>query len=91
MIRLNVFITVSSENRAAYLEIAKELVAASQKDAGCIAYDIFESNTRPEVLMFCETWTDQAALDAHEAAPHFTTLVPKLSELGQMKIERFEF
>jgi quinol monooxygenase YgiN len=41
--------------------------------------------------MFCETWTDQAALDAHEAAPHFTTLVPKLSELGQMKIERFEF
>ena len=91
MIRLNVFITVSEENRAAFLEIAKELVAASQKDAGCIAYDIFESGTRPEVLMFCETWTDDAALAAHEAAEHFTTLVPKLTEMVKMKIERFEF
>ncbi len=91
MIRLNVFITVSSENRAKYLEIAKELVAASQKDAGCIAYDIFESSTRPEVLMICETWTDDEALAKHEAADHFTTLVPKLAEIGQMKIERFEF
>ena len=91
MRRLNVFISVSSENRAAYLESAKELVAASQKDAGCIAYDIFESSTRPEVLMICETWTDDAALAAHEAAEHFKTLVPKLAELGQMKIERFEF
>ena len=41
--------------------------------------------------MICETWSDDAALAAHEAAPHFTTLVPKLAELGKMKIERFEF
>ena len=91
MIRLNVFISVSVENRGAYLEIAKELVAASQKEEGCIAYDIFESSTRPEVLMFCETWASDAALTAHEATAHFTTLVPKLTELGKMKIERFEF
>lgn len=91
MLRLNVFISVSNEKRAAYLEIAKELVAASQKDTGCIAYDIFESSTRPEVLMICETWTDEASLAAHEAAPHFKNLVPKLAELGEMKIERFDF
>ena len=89
MIRLNVFI--STENRDAFLEIAKELVAASQKEEGCIAYDIFESSTRPEVLMFCETWASDAALTAHEATAHFTSLVPKLIELGKMKIERFEF
>lgn len=89
MIRLNVFI--STENRDAFLEIAKELVAASQKEEGCIAYDIFESSTRPEVLMFCETWASDAALTAHEATAHFTSLVPKLTELGKMKIERFEF
>lgn len=89
MIRLNVFI--STENRDAFLEIAKELVAASQKEEGCIAYDIFESSTRPEVLMFCETWASDAALAAHEATTHFTSLVPKLTELGKMKIERFEF
>ena len=41
MIRLNVFIQVSEENRSAALEIAEELVEKSLKDNGCIAYDIF--------------------------------------------------
>ena len=37
MIRLNVFIRVAAENRAAALQAAKELVAASLSDKGCIA------------------------------------------------------
>ena len=36
MIRLNVFIQVSAENRAAVLESAKELVAYSLKDNGAL-------------------------------------------------------
>lgn len=91
MIRLNVFIRTSEANRAELLRIARELVAASLRDEGCAAYDIFESATRPDVLMICETWRDAAALSAHEQAPHFTTLVPRLHELGEMKAERFEF
>lgn len=66
MIRLNVFIQVSESNRAAVLEVAKELVASSLKDKGCIAYDIFESATRNDVLMICETWEDAESLSAHE-------------------------
>ena len=54
MLRLNVFIQVSADNRAAVMEAAKELVACSLKDNGCIAYDIFESATREDVLMICE-------------------------------------
>ena len=71
MIRLNVFIQVSAENRAAVLESAKELVAYSLKDNGCIAYDVFESATRSDVLMICETWKDAESLSAHEKADHF--------------------
>lgn len=51
MIRLNVFIQVSAERRAATLEAAKALTACSLQDKGCIAYDIFESATRPDVLL----------------------------------------
>ena len=36
MLRLNVFIQVSADNRAAVMEAAKELVACSLKDNGCI-------------------------------------------------------
>ena len=82
MIRLNVFIQVNESNRNAALETAKELVAQSLNDNGCIAYDVF---------MICETWKDAESLDAHEKAAHFVTLVPKLQELGNMKLEKFEF
>ena len=91
MIRLNCFIEVSAENRAELLAACKELVAKSLNDKGCVAYDIFESGTRPEVMMICETWTDAACLDVHMHAPHFTTLVPKIQSLGKMKLEQVEF
>ena len=91
MIRLNVFIQVKEENHAALEAAAKELVAASLKDKGCIAYDLFQSSTRADVLMICETWADAESLAAHEASSHFTTLVPKMQELGTMKLEKFQF
>lgn len=90
MIRLNVFIRTSEENRTAVIEIAKDLVKSSLGDKGCIAYDIFESSTRPDVLMICESWTDDASLEAHQKAAHFVTLVPEIEALAEMKIERFE-
>ena len=90
MIRLNVFIQVSESNRAAVLEAAKELVASSLKDKGCIAYDVFESATRNDVLMICETWQDAESLSAHEKAEHLT-LVPKIQGLASMKLEKFDF
>ena len=91
MIRLNVFIQVNESNRDAALKAAKELVEQSLEDRGCVAYDVFESATRSDILMICETWKDADSLAAHEKTRHFVTLVPKLQELGSMKLEKFEF
>lgn len=91
MIRINVFIQVSEANKAAMIEAGKELVACSLKDKGCVAYDLFASATREDVFMICETWADEASLSAHENAPHFQTLVPKIESLAKMKMEKFNF
>ena len=91
MIRLNCFIRVSEENRTAVLEAAKTLTAASIEQDGCVAYDIFESATRHDVLLICETWRDQAALDAHSASEVFKIEAGKMHELAEMKLEKFEF
>jgi len=91
MIRLNVFISVEEQNRAKVLEAAKELTALSVPEEGCIAYDIFESATRPNVLMFCETWKDNETLDKHAKSAHFIKNIAVLKELANMKIEKFEF
>ena len=91
MIRLNCFIRVKEENRTAVLEAAKTLTAASLEQEGCIAYDIFESSTRKDVLMICETWRDQTALDAHSASEVFHEQVKIMQELAEMKLEAFDF
>ena len=51
-VRILRFAIVGSSNALiTALETAKELVEKSLKDNGCIAYDIFESSTRSDVLM----------------------------------------
>ena len=91
MIRLNVFIQIDSSNYNAVLDAAKELTACSLKEDGCIAYDIFESATRKDVLMICETWSSEETLATHSSTAHFTTLVGKIQELAEMKMEKFTF
>ena len=91
MIRINVFIQVSEANRKAVIDAAKELTACSVKEEGCIAYDIFESATRSDVLMICETWLDEATLAAHEKTTHFAIQVGKIQELAVLKLEKFNF
>ena len=91
MIRLNVFIKVDEAKRADVLKAAVELTACSLKDRGCIAYDIFESATRKDVLMICETWQNEEDLDLHQKSSHFVSSVGKMQELASPKIEKFQF
>lgn len=91
MIRLNCFISVSKEKRDIVLEAAKRLTEASLKQDGCIAYDIYESATRSTVLMICETWRDQKALDAHSASKVFHEEVAVMQANGELKLESFQF
>jgi len=91
MIRLNVFISLEEVNRAKVLEAAKELTTFSVKEEGCIAYDIYESATRTNVLLFCETWKDEQSLAIHEKSAHFIKNIAILKDLATFKIEKFEF
>ena len=91
MIRLNVFVRVNESNREEAIKAAKELTACSLKEEGCIAYDTFESSTRPDVFMICETWQNAEVLAAHEKSPHFAQYVGIIQKLAEMKLEKFEF
>jgi len=91
MIRLNCFFQAKKGKYAEALEAAIALVAESQRQEGCIAYDVFESGTRKDIFMICETWASEEALAAHSDSEPFTQLVPAIEACGQMKIEKFEF
>ncbi|MDD5184280.1 MAG: putative quinol monooxygenase [Paludibacter sp.] len=91
MIRLNVFISVEDVNLSKVLDAAKELTASSVKEDGCIAYDVYESATRPNVLLICETWKDSEALSNHEKGASFIKNSAILKEFTNIKLEKFEF
>ena len=70
MIRLNCFFQATDGDQ--YKEALRAAVALTEKSrnhAGCIAYDVFQSATRSDVFMFCETWKDDASLKAHAETP----------------------
>jgi len=89
MLRLNCFFKAKEGRLAEALAAAKELTAASLKQDGCIAYDVFESATRPGVLIICETWRDESSLEAHAASSVFVKCVGVINDCGEMKIEKF--
>ena len=91
MIRLNCFFQAKDGRLNDALAAAKALTAASLKQDGCIAYDVFESATRPGILLICETWRDEQALAAHSASDPFVKYVAVINDAGTMKIEKFEF
>ena len=92
MIRLNCFFqTNDCEQYKTALQAAIALTELSQKHEGCIAYDVFQSATRPDVFMICETWEDLASLDKHSNTPEFLKYSPMMRQCGQMKVEKFEF
>jgi quinol monooxygenase YgiN len=61
---------VKPEHRAAYIAGAKDCIAATQKEAGCIYYDSHASVNDPNRFVFVERWETRDALNAHARSEH---------------------
>ena len=70
-----------------YLKLVGELIAKSQKEDGCIAYNIYEERKNPNILTFIEHWRDKDALTAHGQSEHFTAIFPQLQPLQEKETE----
>jgi quinol monooxygenase YgiN len=47
------------------------MVEPSKAEDGCLFYDIFQYENKPEKFMAVETWRDEKALDGHKASAHY--------------------
>jgi quinol monooxygenase YgiN len=57
------------------------LVAPTRAEAGCISYDLHQSETDPALFVFYETWKSQAELDAHFETPHIKAILKIAPEM----------
>lgn len=63
-------LTVKPEMKAELFAAAKDCIAATQQEKGCISYDLFESTLDPNKLIFVEEWESAECLPQHSKSDH---------------------
>ena len=92
MITVNLYYKgVNGSARAFAEEMEKSGIAADiRKEPGNLRYQYFQSLDDPETVLLIDSWTDQAAIDAHHASPMMTRLAALREKYDlHMTVERF--
>jgi quinol monooxygenase YgiN len=71
MICVAVTYVVKPEHVQQALDLFGKLTTATRAEPGCRMYHVHRSQTDQRRFFIYEQYDDQAALDAHRAAPHF--------------------
>jgi quinol monooxygenase YgiN len=75
MIVLKVDMLVKPGTEEKCKELIRMLQESSRQEPGCLMYVGHQSTENPRKFLFYEQYKDQAALDAHRAAPYFQQYV----------------
>ena len=51
-------------------QILEGLLAPTRAEAGCINYDLHQSQTDPALFVFYENWESEGHLETHARSPH---------------------
>ena len=78
------------EYREQVIALAKEVTFHTLNEKGCKAYDIFESCTRENVLMICETWDKEESIEMHQNTHHYKEFKKGIKDIATIKIEKFD-
>jgi quinol monooxygenase YgiN len=84
MVVLAVTWMAKNGHEAEVAEVFKKLTEASRQEPGCVMYLVHRHKTEPRRFFIYEQYKDDAALEAHRAAPHFLQYAKKeLPRLGE--------
>jgi quinol monooxygenase YgiN len=61
---------VKPDLRDAFIKGAKECIAATRKEKGCLSYEHHTSIHDPNLFVVVERWETREDLNAHGRAPH---------------------
>ena len=75
--------TVKPEKKVELLALAKELIADTLLEAGCISYTLLEDPYSDGGMVFLEEWADKQALERHFTTSHIADWKQKSADLKQ--------
>jgi len=72
MLAMWVRVRVKPEGRERFLKAIEVDALGSERDEpGCLRFNVLHDQQDPNVYYFYEVYRDEAALEAHRAAPHY--------------------
>lgn len=92
MITVNLYYKGAGSRARAFAEEmeASGIAADIRKEPGNLRYQYFQPMDDPETVLLIDSWTDQAAIDAHHASPMMTRLAALREKYDlHMTVERF--
>jgi quinol monooxygenase YgiN len=92
MITVNLYYTGSNGSARAFAEEMESsgIAAEIRAEKGNLRYQYFQPLDDPETILLIDSWTDQAAIDAHHATPMMARLAALREKYDlHMKAERF--
>ena len=85
MIIAKVYIKTGSE--ADFISAAQEMITNSNKEEGCTGYTLYQDPYEQTNFIFVESYKNQAAVDAHFAAPYFKGFGDKIANMTSKPAE----
>jgi autoinducer 2-degrading protein len=72
MLAIWVKVRVKPDMKEKFLKAIEHDALGSERDEpGCLRFNVLQDEKDPNVYYFFEVYKDQAALEAHRAAPHY--------------------
>src|SRR4026209_195940 len=72
MLAMWVKVRVKPEARECFLKaIEVDAIGSERDEPGCLRFNVLHDREDPNVYYFYEVYRDEAALEAHRAAPHY--------------------
>ncbi|WP_273837698.1 putative quinol monooxygenase [Providencia rettgeri] len=70
---------IAKDNEVEFVKsAAKSIVEPSNRDEGCLQYELHQDNANPNTFVFFEIWQDQQSLDKHNATQHLQDFIKKV-------------
>lgn len=85
MITAKVFVKEGKE--ADFLSAAQVIIDNTRKEDGCLGYSLYQDPFEKTSFIFVESYKNQAAIDAHFAAPYFKEFGTKTADMTAKPME----
>ncbi|WP_273804407.1 putative quinol monooxygenase [Providencia rettgeri] len=70
---------IAKDNEVEFVKSAtKSIVEPSNRDEGCLQYELHQDNANPNTFVFFEIWQDQQSLDKHNETKHLQDFIKKV-------------